>query len=1042
MGLSYYFIGSKPSEDALEQRPRTIQEQRGIWYTASRTRSVAVVGVRRAPPWRVLASEGRPPMPARHLLVVTTNTTLRQRMERDLRASELQLWLADDDAAASALLASKPIHVLVLDIAQVDDGAIVRCQRLRDRTSVPLIAVMPAHGDKATLTTLTLTVDDYLFHPLDINELHTRVLTLLRRQQQDNASNAAVIAFGRITIDLHHRQVRRDGQLLALPPTAYAVLAELVRHPHTIVSNQVLLQRVWGDAFVGADQYVRQRIYLLRQELEDDPRAPRYLKKASGGYRFVPDTATAAASQPAQPEAPPRAQLRVVGNLPHNRTSFVGRETDRQQLIALLLQEDKRLLTLLGPAGVGKTRLALETAQALVPDFADGVVVIALADVQQASEVLPTIAQALGVPDSERPLLEVLIEHLAAKRLLVVLDNVEQVIDAAPLFSSLLNALPRLTLLVTSRSELRLYGEQRYHVAPLALPPQLRRPSPKRLSSYPAVRLFVDRVRALRHNFTATAEEAEIIVAICRRLDGLPLAIELAAARGGEMALAALLARLDQPLAVLVGGPRDVPERQQSVGNAIAWSYALLSPTEQHVFAQLGVFAGGCTREAARAICMLADEVPAAIDSAVQLLIAKSLLQDGVVTAEQPRLLLLETIREYALERLREQGADQLLRQRHAAYYLGVAEQGEDAFNGPDQAHWLAYLELEHDNLRAAMAWGLTYAPDLALRIASALRSFWHRRGYLREGQRWLEAGLKLASVTSAVRAKALNAVGVLAWSQGRYREAQQALERSVDLWQELNDTAQLANTRCNLGIVLQEHGQYDAAASQLAASLAHYRALDAESDLVFVLNNLGVLEYNRGAYAQAQPLIEESLALCIRRNDTQGIAIARENLGMIMRECGDLVQAKRLFTECLQLQQDIGDDHDRAYTLTNLGIVALHQGDYSHARTMLTEALCQFQQIGNQQGIIAGLEALAALLAATGQPQTALRLWSAAEAAREALVIPRNIPDQVRYGTMIEATSQKLSPPTAATAIQQGRLLTLADAVALATDQDNEEAE
>jgi len=441
-------------------------------------------------------------------------------------------------------------------------------------------------------------------------------------------------------------------------------------------------------------------------------------------------------------------------NLPAQAALLVGREKEIEAVRGRLLRPDVRLLTLTGPGGTGKTRLALQVAAEVLDDFEHGVFFVALAPISDPGLVVPTMAQTLGLKETAgQPLIETLKDYLRDRALMLVLDNFEQVLAAASRVAELLAAGPQLKVLVTSRAVLRVYGEHEFPVPPLTLPDPQRLPPPERLTQYEAVRLFIERALAVKPDFAVTNDNAPAVAEICRRLDGLPLALELAAARIRLLPPQAMLARLERRLPLLTGGARDLPARQQTLRNAIAWGYDLLGPGEQTLFRRLAVFVGGCTLEAAEAVGGGAVEVLDGIES----LVGKSLLRQEEGVGGEPWFAMLETIREFALERLEESGEAEAIRRQHAAHYLELAEQAESALKGSQQMAWLEQLEREHDNLRAALRRSVERGEaEYGLRLGGALGRFWWMHGYLIEGRAWLTALLALPGASSSTAARAL----------------------------------------------------------------------------------------------------------------------------------------------------------------------------------------------------------------------------------------------------------------------------------------------
>jgi predicted ATPase/class 3 adenylate cyclase len=615
-------------------------------------------------------------------------------------------------------------------------------------------------------------------------------------------------------------------------------------------------------------------------------------------------------------------------NLPSRLTSFVGRERETSEARRLL--GAGRLVTLTGPGGSGKTSLALRVASELLDsehgeEFEDGVFFVALAPIGDPSLVVSTIAQTLGVREAAGgSLLDHLKAALRDKRLLLVLDNFEQILPTAPLVSELLAAAPRLKILVTSRAVLRLSGEKDYPVPPLALPEVGRELNAEGLSRYAAVALFVERALDAKPDFMMTDENASAVAEICARVDGLPLAIELAAARVRLLPPRALLARLARRLPLLVGGARDLPARQQTLRDTIAWSYDLLGEEEQALVRQLGVFVGGFTLEAAEAVCAGESDLLDGLAS----LVDKSLLLQAEQQGE-PRFRMLETIREYALEVLLTSGEATEIQRRHAAHFLALAEAAEPELHKTQQATWLNRLEWEHDNLRAAVRWSLeSNDAEPALRLAGALGRFWEVRGFLSEGQRWLDRALDLAvaaqpPVSARVKGAALGAAGTLAYVRSEYERAVALLQDSLGLWRELGNRAGVATSLHNLSRVRFYQGDHERAVRLCEESLALHRELGDKRGVALSLNTLGVIARNRGNPTAARALLEESLGLFRVLGDPWGIGQLLNNLARVARDLGDWVWTAELCAESLALFREVGDRQGLAWVLSNLAIVA-----------------------------------------------------------------------------------------------------------------------
>jgi len=714
--------------------------------------------------------------------------------------------------------------------------------------------------------------------------------------------------------------------------------------------------------------------------------------------------------QPAPtPHEAAEPQTAAVLHLPPQLTSLIGREHEIAQIGELLLRPGVRLLTLIGPPGIGKTRLGIEAAASYAERFADGACFVALAAVEDPDLVVSSIAQALGLKDGAGRPLEGLKRYLHGKQLLLVLDNFEQVLDAAPVILELLGACPRLSVLATSREALHIPGERQYPV-PLLATPDLgdgRSPSATRVETYAAVRLFAERSTAVNPGFRVSDGNAAAVAGICARLDGLPLAIELAAARAKFLSPHELLTKLDSSLALLTGGSRHLPPRQRTLRGAIEWSYLLLGENERQLFNRVGVFAGGCTLEAAAAVALpvresepqaaaeastsLPDrpaEAPGAREvealDALASLVDKSLLRQAANTEGASRFYMLETMREYATERLRESGELRAARLAHAEYFLKLAETAMPQLLGSEQASWLHRLENEHDNVRAALGWLAGGGPqdvEMALRICCFVALFWDIRGHLFEGRRWLSLCLERAEqwtdkasaeapepVSTAIRARAYKAAGNLANQQGDAAIARGLQLRSLELYRQIGDLRGEASTCMNLGNAAYSQGDYAASRAWHEQALELFRRLADTAHIAMNLNNLGNDMRALGDHDLARTLQEESLAIQRELGDSHNVSIVLNNLGEGALQTGDLRRARALLEQGLSLAKQLDYKYGMAYMLTALGRVAVEERAYGPARTLLEQAHALSQQLGDDSGMAYCLASLAALAQAQGE--------------------------------------------------------------------------
>ncbi len=783
-----------------------------------------------------------------------------------------------------------------------------------------------------------------------------------------------------------------------------------------------------------------------------------------------------------QHEQAPASAIVHYFNLPGQLTSLVGRERETAVACTLLRRPGVCLLTLTGTGGVGKTRLGLQMAYELKEDFVNGICFVSLAPLSDPNLVMPAIAQALGLTEKadQSPLTQLKI-YLQDKHLLLFLDNFEQVAEAATHLVELLQTCPHLKALVTSRALLHVRGAYEFFVPPLTLPDLKRLSDSGVLSQNEAVALFVQRAQAIKNDFEINDVNAGFIAEVCVQLDGLPLAIELAAARIRLFSPQKLLERLEHRLQVLTGGADDLPERQQTLRNTLQWSYDLLDADEQRLFRWLSLFVGGCTLEAIEAIAhMLGGRTTQVLDGVTALLNNHLLYQQEQSDGES-RLMMLETIHEYGLDALAESGALEESQQAHVAYYLDLAEKSDLELRSTRQREWLDRLKREYENLRAALKWTQDNRKvELGLRLAGALGLFWYMRGYLSEGRAWLEELLSCDSddgnganvVATDIRAKALNSMGMLVAEQGDYGRAALLVEESMGLFQALGDKRGRAAALNIRGIVAKLQGNYTYSVTLYEESLSLQREMDNKRGIAVALNNLAAISQEQGNYKRALELGEESLAIKRESGDKHSIAQSLVNLGDLARKQGDASRASLLVEESLQLFRELEDTRGIALALNNLGEVEHDLGNYAHAAEALGTSIALYRELGNKWGIalalcslgdvilaigepdqakaiykeslalyqienntvgvIACLNGMAGVAAVQGEPLLAARVWGMAETQRSAVGVPISLVEHAHYERLVTAARVLIGERAFASAWVEGCTMTLEQTFAM----------
>jgi predicted ATPase/Tfp pilus assembly protein PilF len=679
----------------------------------------------------------------------------------------------------------------------------------------------------------------------------------------------------------------------------------------------------------------------------------------------------------------------IKNNLPAQPTPFIGRQKQLKAIKELLLAAETRMVTLTGPGGTGKTRLSLQVAQELLDQFPNGVYFVPLADDRNADQFISRVAQQLEVREGGRPLLENVKDYLRDKRILLVLDNFEQLVSAAPVVADLLAATSQLKIITSSRIALNLQGERGFPVPPLELPQTENGLTVESLIGNEAILLFVGRAQAVHPSFTLTKDNASAVAEICRRLDGLPLALELAAARVKLLQPQAILTRLDDKLKLLTGGARDLPARHQTLRNTLEWSYDLLNQDEKTLYARLSVFVGGITFEAAEVVCNTEGKLD--ILDGLTSLVNNSLLRQVATSDDEPRFEMLETIRAYALERLVESGEIDALRAQHAMYYGDVVanKMGFIQLYTADAVQWLNWLEREHDNIRATLTWCLTNPKgvELGAGLISLLFWFWYRRGYFIEGVMWADRFLKSPFMPdeSSPRVMAVMSSGMLAIWQGRQEIGLAQLQEGLALEYKLGDKQWLAPVLMGNGVALINMGRDSDAQPFFEQAAAMFKEQGVAPFHAITLVHLGNAELGLGNPEKARAYHEEALAEARASNENWLISFALNNLGEVARTQGQFDLARKYYEECEALLRTTGDKGDVARFVHNLGYIAQHEEEFELAESQFRKSLTMFRRLGNRRGISECLAGLAGLKAQQGQIVWGATLLSAAESLLKA---------------------------------------------------------
>jgi len=724
-------------------------------------------------------------------------------------------------------------------------------------------------------------------------------------------------------------------------------------------------------------------------------------------------------------------------NLPVQRTGFVGREKEVAAARELLLRPDVLLVTVTGPGGIGKTRLAVQVASGLVERFSGGTHFVPLSSLSDPALIASAIVQTLGIREGGgRSPLQILKENLndsLRAPMLLLLDNFEHLMQAAPTVAELLSVGANLKIMVTSRAALHVYGEHEFPVLPLGMPDSLALPPVDVLSQYPAVALFVQRAVAVKPDFELNRENASAVTEICARLDGLPLAIELAAARVKVLSPSSMLTRLTSRLQLSTGGSRDLPQRQQTLRAAMDWSYDLLSAAEQKLFRRLSVFVGGCNLEGVEAVCDTKSDLDLDLLDGMASMVDKSLVQQVEQARGESRFIMLETIREYALEKLEANGEEALTKRAHAAYCLVLAEEEATEQSGAEAVEWLERFGFEHDNFRAALEWlTQTEDADWGLRLGTALFRFWEIRECLAEGRDRLGRLLKLtgAAVPSKLRMRALFAAGVLAGEQGDYAAAETLINQSQDVAHELGDKMGIAVSLNALAVFARDRGDVAVAHVLFEAGLGLWRELGDQKAVAQALSNLANVLKLQGDYDRARSLYAECLAIFRGRGDRTGVAWSLNYQGDVARDQGDSAAAQALYEQGLVIFREIGDRWGIAGTLADLGSLAREQRNYPRVHALYRESIKLFQELEHKRGIARLLECFACSAAAQFQAERSLRLAGAAAALRQNIGAPLTPAEQAKLEASLHPVRQVLTNTVGAAAWLEGWALPVAKAI------------
>jgi len=848
--------------------------------------------------------------------------------------------------------------------------------------------------------------------------------------------SSASYRFGDFTLEPERAALLKAGAEIKVRPKVFDALRYLIENRDRLVPKEELIQALWPEAFVTDDSLV-QCMVELRRALDD--RSQEMLKTVPRrGYIFAARVTTESEeSQKSLTKATRFAQkAREDQRLPVPRTPLVGRERELEAVQQLLRDPAVRLVTLTGAGGSGKTRLGLELGRELADAFNGHAFFVALGSISDPAMVPAAIAESIGIRETGgRAFLDLLKDYLRACEpapVLLLLDNLEHILSASSVVVELMESCRLLKVLVTSRAALRVYGEYEFPVPPLALPDTRQLSSFPALAENPSISLFAQRAAAVKPDFELTAESARVIAEICARVDGLPLAIELAAARVKMLPLSGILARLESRLQLLTAGARDLPERQQTLRNTIDWSYDLLTEAEQKLLRRLSVFWGGCTLEGAEAVCNTRNDLGADIFDLMSSLVDKSLVQQRPQDNDEPRFRMLETIREYAVERLQQSDEEAATKKAHAAYCLVLAEEGNPDLSEPERAAWLTRCDIEHDNFRAALDWLFqTRNLDWSFRFCTALFRFWDMREHSAEGRARLEHLLQMAgSEFPRERAKTSLFLGAFATAQGGFPAATRYLEQGRVIYEQLEDPSGVAVTVNALGIMSRDHGDYAAAKRYLEKALVYWRQINDRLATARCLHNLGNVSKIRGEYISAQMALAEAMQIFEELGDHSGVAWALNQQGDVAREQGDIAAARTLYQRALAGFRSARDRWGQARSLADLGGIACELGEQSLAYEHYRQSLEIFSALEHRRGIARILEGLACVALHKGDAWRALSVMAAASHLRNLVSAPLPSGEKSRLDQRMAEARQQLGEVESKKAWDDGYVMNMETAI------------